>query len=184
MLSGYRKPFRTALFISGGGSTLQALLELQHLIDITLVVSNKKTARGLKKAQRFGRPVISFESKIDFAQIDKILKQHKIEKIFLVGFMKILPEDFVVRWAGRILNIHPSLLPVYPGLSAAEKSWKDRVQMGATVHLVTAQIDAGEIIDQQVSLPEVNESTSWEEAHLFLRRTEQSLLREVALRHL
>lgn len=181
-MNGCKKPLRLAFFISGGGSTLQALLELQHQLDVKLVVSSKQDAKGLQKARRFGCPVTIVDKKIDFEKLDKTLKAHKIEMIFLLGFMKILPETFVSRWSKRILNIHPSLLPLYPGLKSAERSWKDGATMGATIHEVTAEVDAGSIVVQQSSHSSQLLPISWEEAHLLLRRTEQNLLREVALR--
>ncbi|MGZ3692212.1 MAG: formyltransferase family protein, partial [Pseudobdellovibrio sp.] len=116
MLCGYRKPENIAVFISGGGSTLQALLEMQHQFNVALVISNKKSAEGLKKAKRFGKPVFVMNKDTSFDSIEELLTQYNISGIFLAGFMKILPEEFVNRWKNKILNIHPSLLPHYKGL--------------------------------------------------------------------
>jgi phosphoribosylglycinamide formyltransferase-1 len=181
MLNGCKKSQRTAIFISGGGSTLQALLDVQHLLNIGLVVSNNLKAPGLKKAQRFGCQVLVVNRKTDFNILNTELNSYRIERIFLAGFMKILPPDFVEIWKGRILNIHPSMLPLYPGLQSAEKSWQDGASMGVTIHQVSEEVDAGQVFRQQRAL-EKNRLLSWPESVLFLRRTEQHLLRETAMR--
>lgn len=181
MLIGIRKPQRVAVFISGGGSTLQALLEIHHQIDISLIITNKKTAYGNLKAKRFGKKVLFFDKQMDYMSLDKNLRDHKIERIILAGFMKLLPPEFVDLWDDKIINIHPSLLPHYPGLNSSERSWSDNSQMGATLHKVVAEMDAGKIIRQQKSLSQPK-SLSFAESNLFLRRTEQYLLRELAFR--
>lgn len=182
MWNGLKNFQRTAVFISGGGSTLQALLEMQHQIDIKLIVTNKKNADGNLKAKRFGKKVFYLDKKNDFRELNQVLIEHKIEHIVLAGFMKLLPPDFVSQWQDRITNIHPSLLPQYPGLNSAEKSWADNADMGATIHTVIAQIDAGEVKLQQKSLSQPRR-LMFAEANLFLRRTEQWLLREFATRY-
>ena len=95
--------------------------------------------------------------------------------------MKILPADFVLKWAERIVNIHPSLLPAYPGLESAERSWKDQKDMGVTLHQVIPEMDEGTKIFQQVS-KKSSEDLELSDSLLLLRRTEQHLLRELALR--
>lgn len=182
MLSGFRKPRRTAVFISGGGSTLQALLEMHHQLDVAVVVTNKKTAGGILKARRFGKKVIFLDKLMSLDSLNEILKENRIEQLILAGFMKLLPAEFVARWKDRIINIHPSLLPKYPGLRSFERSYHDNSDLGATVHRVIAEVDAGKILLQQNAL-KVPQDLSLNEAVLFLRRTEQSLLRELAYRH-
>lgn len=182
MLNGPRKFQRVAVFISGGGSTLQALLEMHHQIDISLIVTNKKNALGNLKAKRFGKKTIFFDKKADYALLNNVLRDHKIEVIMLAGFMKLLPASFVELWKNKIINIHPSLLPQYPGLNSAERSWSDNSEMGVTLHKVIAEVDAGNILLQQKSLNQPVRHTL-EEATLFLRRTEQFLLRELVLRY-
>jgi phosphoribosylglycinamide formyltransferase-1 len=181
MLSGLRKPARHAVFISGGGSTLQALLEMQHQINICLVMTNKKDARGSLKAKRFGKTVLHFNKEMSYEKLTQCLKLHNIDCIILAGFMKILPESFVKEWNNKIINIHPSLLPLYPGLHSAEKCWQDNFDMGVTIHHVITEMDAGKIILQQKSLTNPK-SLAFDEAQLFIRRTEQFLLREIAVR--
>lgn len=182
MLNGPRAKGPVAIFISGEGSTLQALLEMQHQIDISLIVTNNQNRLGTIKAKRFGKKVFHFEKKMNFSNLDQILREHKIERIILAGFMKLLPEDFVNLWKDQIINIHPSLLPKYPGLNSAHRSWSDNSSMGVTIHNVIPQMDAGEILLQQCSLDQPL-SLNFSEAELFLRRTEQSLLRDLTIRY-
>lgn len=184
MLSGLnKKPLRCAVFISGSGSTLQSLLEMQHQIEIALVVSNKASALGLKKAKRFGKRCLIVQSPIDYQTLHRQLLEFKIERIFLAGFMKLIPADFVAKWQGRILNIHPSLLPYYPGLDSALKSWQDQSDMGVSIHQVNDRMDEGQIFLQQRSqkAPFCHEN-GFDKSETYLRRTEQHLLRELALR--
>lgn len=181
MLNGPRKLGPIAVFISGGGSTLQALLEMHHQIDISLIVTNKIRPRGLLKAKRFGKNIFYFDKNKSFQELDQVLKGHKIQCLILAGFMKVLPRDFVESWKEKIINIHPSLLPQYPGLNSAERSWSENSPMGVTLHQVTEHVDDGKIFFQQKSL-EQPQSFSFAEAQLFLRRTEQFLLRELAVR--
>ena len=182
MLSGPRKSRQVAVFISAGGSTLQSLLELQHQINISLVVSSSKKAAGLLKAKRFGKKVHHLARPLDYVQIDSLLAENKIEIIILAGFMKLLPPDFVEKWKGRIVNIHPSLLPAFPGLNSAERSWMENSDMGVTLHHVTAKMDDGPSFLQKVSLRSPKNHIL-PEAELFLRRSEQHLLREMVLRY-
>ncbi len=180
MLSGFRRPKRVAVFISGGGSTLQALLEMHHQLNVTLVVSSKRTALGALKAKRFGKTVIYLDKLIDYARLSEVLTENNIEMIVLAGFMKILPESFVQAWADRLINIHPSLLPLFPGLNSAEKSWTAGSDMGVTLHKVVAEVDSGDVILQRKALS-TPKNFSFDEAGLFLRRTEQHVLRELAI---
>lgn len=178
MLSGFRN-LRTAVFISGGGSTLQALLECAHQNSISLVISNRKNALGLLKAKRFGIPVILIGKDSSFEDLSCQLRAHNIGRVVLAGFMKLLPADFVNQWKNKIVNIHPSLLPQFPGLNAIENNWVSKSSMGVTIHFVDEQMDSGNQILQMVSL---NQYLSFDEASLFLRRTEQHVLRELSMR--
>lgn len=172
---------RTAVFISGGGSTLQALLEMNEFFKTALVISNRKRALGAVKAKRFGVPTFFMDKQMDFEQLHALLLQNKIDQIFLAGFMKILPEVFIQKWQRRIFNIHPSLLPHYKGLEAFERAYADKAECGVTIHHVVAEMDAGEKILQQKISPEAK-NYSYSDAALLLRRTEQNLLRTFALR--
>lgn len=182
MLSGYHKPQRTAVFISGGGSTLQAILEMQYQLGVNLVVSNRKSALGLLKARRHGVPLAHMHKQMSYCDLQTILETYRIERIILAGFMKLLPAEFVQRWQGRIVNIHPSLLPHFPGIDSARRSWQAGAEMGVTIHEVNEQMDAGKPVLQMCS-GQSDKNIEYQEAEIFLRRTEQSLLREMVLRY-
>ena len=147
---------KTAVFISGTGSNLKNLVQFSFLnkspIKISLIVSNNKRAKGLNFADRF-----KIKKKIyDFNNMKKseslILKQLKINKISLIclaGFMKILSPNFIKKFKGIILNIHPSLLPKYKGLNTHERALKNKEKFsGCTVHYVNSRLDSGKIILQ------------------------------------
>ena len=183
MFFGIRKPKNTAVFISGGGSTLQALLELRFQLNIGLVVSNKQHNLGLLKAKRSGCITYHFGKEKSYTELSKVLKSRQIEQIFLAGYMRILPTDFVNSWQNKIFNIHPSLLPDFAGLEATEKSFEAKGNMGVTIHKVTAEIDTGPRFLQTVSAAATCTSQmNFTEAQFFLRRSEQHLLREFAYR--
>ncbi len=183
MSAGSRRPKSIAVFISGGGSTLQALLEQQHQFSIRIVITTKKNILGSLKAKRFGIPVIHCKKTESYAELTKLLKSKKIDLIFLAGFMRLLPEDFVSHWQGQIFNIHPSLLPEFPGLNAAEKSYLAKKKMGVTIHHVTAEMDQGKkILQMQALEKKLSESIPFHQTMFFLRRSEQFLLRDFAIR--
>ena len=146
----------TAVFISGTGSNLKNLIQFSFLnkspIKISLIVSSNKRAKGLNFADRY-----KIKKKIyDFNNIKKseslILKQLKINKISLIclaGFMKILSPNFIKKFKGIILNIHPSLLPKYKGLNTHERVLQNKEKYsGCTVHYVDSRLDSGKIILQ------------------------------------
>lgn len=168
---------KTAVFISGGGSCLQALLELSEFHDIRLVVTNKKYIAGALKAQRFGVPVLYIDKNKSFEQVQQILILKQIQKIVLAGFMKMIPESFLSLWKDRIFNIHPSLLPEFKGLHAFEQAFDSDADVGVTIHHVISEMDSGEIVLQMQSSSGKSKLEK-NEAALRLRRTEQHLLRE------
>ncbi len=139
---------RTAILISGRGSTMQALLDLPSTLRVSLVVSSKASAAGLLRARRAGIQTLVLDAKINFDKLNEELKNRKIEKLILAGFMKIIPASFIAQWENKIVNIHPSLLPLYTGLSAFEKSFEEKNHMGVTLHKVTAELDGGPILRQ------------------------------------
>jgi formyltetrahydrofolate-dependent phosphoribosylglycinamide formyltransferase len=165
---------RIAIFISGTGSNLNAALEMRDHVDIALVVTSRRKALGVLKAHRAGVPVFYFAPS-DWSALEKSLTDYKIDFIFLLGFMKIIPGSFVAKWKGRILNIHPSLLPSYPGLDSIRKCYEDHQPLGVTVHEVTEEMDAGPIVYQRkVARGEDLESTEFN-----VHRSEHKLVREV-----
>lgn len=152
---------RLAVLLSGDGSNLQALIDATQNgtleAEIVLVVSNKVDAGGLKRAQSSGIESIVLDNLryTDRRSFDCVLesklKEYNLDLIILAGFMRILTSDFVEAFAGRILNIHPSLLPKYRGLHTHQKAIDagDK-NAGATVHFVTSELDGGPPIIQAV----------------------------------
>ena len=150
---------RTAVFISGRGSNMRALVEAAAAPDfpaeIALVLSNRPDAEGLTFAKSHGIATAAVDHKIhagrdDFeAVLERLLQLHRIELICLAGFMRLLTPGFVQRRMGAIINIHPSLLPAYRGLHTHERALADDVrEHGCTVHFVVPEVDAGPIIAQ------------------------------------
>ena len=155
-LTGLKK-VKTAVFISGTGSNLKNLIKFSKIknspISIDLIFSNTSKAKGLKFSNQFNikRYVTSFkDSKVAEAKILNLLNKENIKFICLAGFMKILSKNFIKKFNGKIVNIHPSLLPKYKGLDTHVKAIqnKDKVA-GCTVHFVTAKLDSGKIIIQK-----------------------------------
>ena len=150
---------RTAILISGRGSNMRALIQAAKADDypaeIVLVLSNKADAVGLAFAREHGieTAVIShkdFDGREAFdAAMDALLREKQIEIVCLAGFMRLLTPAFTQRWEGRMINIHPSLLPKYKGLDTHRRALEAGEQeAGCTVHYVSAEMDAGEIIMQ------------------------------------
>ena len=150
---------RTAILISGTGSNMEALIRAAEAPDypaeIALVISNRPDAPGLAKAQTLGVATLaidhtaypdraSFETAVHAALMD-----HRIELVALAGFMRVLTEGFVAKWAGRMINIHPSLLPRHKGLHTHRRALEaGDAEHGATVHWVTPELDSGGVIAQ------------------------------------
>jgi phosphoribosylglycinamide formyltransferase-1 len=149
-LSGL-KPCRWCVFISGRGSNLAAALEgvLESGSNrIELVIATSGDAPGIAKSRRAGVPVLVM-TKIDWDELNRTLVRRNIDMIFLLGFMKIVPKKFVDLWHNRIVNLHPSLLPNYPGLKSIERAHSARDSAGASIHLVVPEIDAGKVLKQR-----------------------------------
>jgi phosphoribosylglycinamide formyltransferase-1 len=150
---------RTAILISGRGSNMAALIEAARApnfpAEIALVVSDKSEAGGLAIAKRAGVATAVIDPKTyagrdEFeASMQAMLDIHRIELVCLAGFMRILGAPFVNRWRGRMINIHPSLLPAYRGLHTHERALADGIaEHGCTVHFVEPELDAGPVILQ------------------------------------
>ena len=151
------KKIKTAVFISGKGTNLKNLIKFSKSkkspIKICLVFSNNRLAKGLYYAKKYliERKIYNFtnKKKAEFL-ILKNLKINKIELICLAGFMKVLSPYFIKKFKGKILNIHPSLLPKYKGLNTHARAIKNKDKYsGCTVHLVNAKLDSGKIILQK-----------------------------------
>ena len=151
------KKIRTAVFISGTGSNLKNLIKFslkkKSPIEIILIISNNAKAKGLNysKIYKIKKKIYNYnKKKISETKTLKDLKSNDIKLICLAGFMKILSKDFIRRFSGKILNIHPSLLPKYKGLKTHERVIKNKEKYsGCTVHLVNSKLDAGKIILQK-----------------------------------
>jgi phosphoribosylglycinamide formyltransferase-1 len=151
---------RVAILISGRGSNMAALIQAASAEDfpaeIAVVISNRADAGGLEKARAAGIPTVTIESKPfgkDRAAFETVLQsaldEHRIDLICLGGFMRLFTAEFVQRWYGRMLNIHPSLLPAFPGLDPHGQALSAGVKIsGATVHFVIPETDAGPILMQ------------------------------------
>ena len=155
-LTGTKK-VRCAVFISGTGSNLKSLIQFTKKknspISIELIISNNRKAKGLKfgKIFKISNKVFSYKNKIIAEKkIISEIKKKKIKLICLAGFMKILSRDFIKNFKGKILNIHPSLLPKYKGLNTHQRVIsKNEKYSGCTVHFVSSRLDSGKIILQK-----------------------------------
>lgn len=167
-----QKP-RVAILISGRGSNMEALIKAAQAVDfpahIALVLANKPDAAGLEIARELGVEAIAVDAR-PFGKdkqaheqaIDALLTSHDIQLVCLAGYMRLLTPWLVRRWAGRMLNIHPSLLPKFPGLDTHARALAaGETEHGCTVHLVTEGMDEGPIIGQArvPVLPQDDEAT-------------------------
>ena len=147
---------RVAVLISGRGSNMQALAEYRRVADpsyeIVLVGSNDPDARGLVLARRFGIATWAHSHKgMPRAEFDRLidaeLRRHRVEVIALAGYMRLLSPEFIHGWEGRILNVHPSLLPLYKGLDTHRRALLAGDEYaGCSVHVVTEELDDGPVI--------------------------------------
>jgi phosphoribosylglycinamide formyltransferase 1 len=163
---------RIGILISGRGSNMMSLIEASRAPDspteIAVVVSNRPEALGLLRAQEFGIPTVAidhklFASRVPFEmRLHQALLDHKCDLICNAGFMRLLTGGFVERWKDRHLNIHPSLLPAFPGLDIHKRVLEQGVLItGCTVHFVRVEMDAGPIVAQSAVtvLPDDTEET-------------------------
>ena len=154
--TGYNKT-RTAVFISGTGSNLKSLIKFSRTtkfpITINFIISNNPKAMGLNYAKKFKikKKVLNFKNKkLSENKLLSLLKKNNIEMICLAGFMKILSKNFIKKFNGKIINIHPSLLPKYKGLNTHERVLLNKEKFsGCTVHIVNPKLDSGTIILQK-----------------------------------
>ena len=151
--------YRVGVLVSGEGSNLQAILDKVHGqdgVEVVCVGSNKRSARGLERAGTAGVETGVFDAK-DYREraerdlmMGNWLEEHSIDLLVLAGFMEILSAEFIRRFEGRIVNVHPSLLPAFQGIRAIERAVEYGVRItGVTVHFVDEGVDSGPIILQQ-----------------------------------
>ena len=155
LLTGSNK-INIAVFISGTGSNLKSLIKFSKLkkspIMIKMIVSNNYKAKGLQYANihKIKKKVFDFKNTLSEKKAINELKKSDIHLICLAGFMKILSKSFIKNFKGKILNIHPSLLPKYKGLNTHERAIRNNDRYsGCTVHFVNSRLDSGKIINQK-----------------------------------
>ena len=155
LLTGSNK-INIAVFISGTGSNLKSLIKFSKLkkspIIIKMIISNNYKAKGLRYANiyKIKKKVFDFKNTLSEKKVINELKKNDIHLICLAGFMKILSKNFIKNFKGKILNIHPSLLPKYKGLNTHERAIRNKDKYsGCTVHFVNSRLDSGEIINQK-----------------------------------
>ena len=154
--TGYSK-IKTAVFISGTGSNLKSLIKFSKIkkspISIDFIISNNSKAKGLNYAKiyKIKKKVLNFKNRnLSEKKLLSVLKVNNIEMICLAGFMKILSKNFIKKFKGKILNIHPSLLPKYKGLNTHKRALNNKEKYsGCTVHFVNARLDSGKIVLQK-----------------------------------
>ena len=160
-MSSPAKTFRLAILISGRGSNMAALIDaaqsgkIPHA-EVAVVISDQPSAAGLKRAKECGIETLIIERRgrareAHDKEIVAALRERQVDFICLAGYMRILSRDFIAAYRGRILNIHPSLLPSFTGLEAQKQALEQRVKVaGCTVHFVDETLDGGPIVAQRV----------------------------------
>ena len=150
------KKIKTAVFISGTGSNLKNLIKFSKTkispILIKLIISNSKKAKGLRYSTQYNieKKIVNFNNNFAENKILNYINKKNIKFICLAGFMKILSKNFIKKFKGKIVNIHPSLLPNYKGLNTYKRALKNKEKFtGCTVHYVSAKLDSGKIILQK-----------------------------------
>ena len=150
------KKIKTAVFISGTGSNLKNIIKFSKTkispITVKLIISNNKKAKGLKYSTQYNveKKIVNFNNNFSENRILNYINKKNIKFICLAGFMKILSKNFIKKFKGKIVNIHPSLLPKYKGLNTYKRALKNKEKFaGCTVHYVTAKLDSGKIILQK-----------------------------------
>ena len=150
------KNIKTAVFISGTGSNLKNLIKFSKTkispILIKLIISNRKKAKGLKYSTQYNieKKIVNFNNNFSENKILDYINKKNIKFVCLAGFMKVLSKNFIKKFKGKIVNIHPSLLPKYKGLNTHKRALKNKEKFaGCTVHYVTIKLDSGKIILQK-----------------------------------
>jgi len=150
------KKIKTAVFISGTGSNLKNLIKFSKTkispILIKLIISSSKKAKGLKYSTQYNieKKIVNFNNNFSENKILSYINKKNIKFICLAGFMKVLSKNFIKKFKGKIINIHPSLLPKYKGLNTHKRALKNKEKFaGCTVHYVTTKLDSGKIILQK-----------------------------------
>jgi phosphoribosylglycinamide formyltransferase-1 len=181
-------PLRIAVFASGSGSNFQAIIDAVNRgelnVDISLLVSDRPQAKAISRAEEAGIPVFAFRAK-DYesreayeSEILNMLQVHQVDLIVLAGYMKLITDTLVKPYYGRMINVHPSLLPSFPGVEAVKQALEYGVKVtGVTVHFVDGGMDTGPIIAQQ-AVP-IIENDSEETLIARIHQAEHKLYAEV-----
>jgi len=183
--------FKLGVLISGNGSNLQAIIDKfkdDDFIEISCVISNKENAYGLERASKenidnFFVDHNHYDSRKDFElHLIDILERYNVDLIILAGFMRILSEYFVEKYEGKLINIHPSLLPKHKGLNTHEKVLKEKDKLhGVTVHFVDSSLDGGPICAQSSFEVDTKDVASLEEkAHQLEHKIYPRVIEEIA----
>lgn len=141
-----------AVFVSGFGSNLQVFIDQKQVWDKLLVISSKADAQAVSRAKEAELPVEVLEKSIDWEKLHQTLLENKIDLVFLAGFMRIVPGEFISKWEGKMFNLHPSMLPKYKGLKAIEQAFEAQDDVGVSIHHVVPEVDSGEIVLQEVAV--------------------------------
>jgi phosphoribosylglycinamide formyltransferase 1 len=176
---------RFGVLISGNGSTLQSILDCLDLVDVAVVIASKPTAYGILRARRMGVPVEILPDSLKGREnreraeewIIAKLREFRVEKVFLAGYMRIISPKFIKAFEKRIFNIHPSLLPKHKGLDAFQAAIDGGdTHAGVTIHHVVEDVDSGEMCAQKViEIPPHRDSKL---SHLWLHINEQRMIRD------
>jgi phosphoribosylglycinamide formyltransferase 1 len=172
---------RTGVLISGEGTNLQALVDADG-VHVACVVASRPDARGIQRAEQAGLPVVVTADPDETADF---LDRHGAELVVLAGYLRILPARFLERFSGRVVNVHPSLLPAFPGRTAIADALAHGVRVtGVTVHLVDEGVDTGPIILQEaVEVPYDDDALELERRiHLVEHRLLVRAVREFPVR--
>ncbi len=161
---------KLAIFISGYGSNLKSVLD--HFPNRKPYIYANKECSGLSWARRRGcfTQVLSLKNEQNWSDLAHELNDLKIKRVLLLGFMKIIPAHFLSEFKGEIINLHPSLLPSYPGLKSIEKAFNDGADLGASIHKVTEGVDEGPVLLQRKASTETDYKTSKQNVHFVEQR--------------
>ena len=183
---------RLGVLVSGGGTNLQALLDAERVgtlapATIAVVISNRPGAGALTRATKAGKPTLTIDHQAHPTRdafedaLAAALIEHRVDALVLAGFMRVLGARFLERYPDRVLNIHPSLLPAFPGLSAPKQALAHGVKVsGCTVHFVDASLDGGAIVLQD-AVPVLDDDTPETLAGRILEREHVILPRAIKL---
>lgn len=181
-------PQRWALFFSGRGNNMRAILRVHpEALEESkpFLVCNNPQAEGVAKAKELGYDVHLLKSPYDYNKLHETLKAEGVTHIFLLGYMRILPASFINQWQGRVFNLHPSLLPLYPGLESIKRAYHNQDDLGVTIHQVTEAVDEGEVMRQKCVFPKGSYlHMSLSEVEAFVHRWEYQMVTEFYLSQL